>query len=408
MDLLSQLQELVATMSNQDLAIWIAASAGAVATLVVLLVLLRKRAAARRLERDLAVDVTPAPLLGEAPPPGEVAVDAAIAEPAVTPVAEPVAKPVVKALPKGRSYKDGLLKTRQHGFVSRLSRLLSTKRVDADMMAEIEEVLLTADIGVKTASRLAEGIEQALGRGELADAEKVWDFLRERCRAIFDGIDLSGAALHQSQSPDDPLVILVVGVNGSGKTTTIGKLAWRFHQEGKRIHLVAGDTFRAAAEDQLQIWAERAEASFSRGVEGADPSSVIFEGIREAREAKADIVLVDTAGRLHTKLNLIEELKKVSRVCSKVVPKAPHETYLVLDGTNGQNAIQQAITFKEAVDVSGIVMTKLDGTAKGGVVIGIADELGLPILYTGVGERPEDLRPFAPDEFVDAIFASDG
>jgi len=327
------------------------------------------------------------------------AAEQAVAEPA--PVAR-VARPVAKPIPKGRSYSEGLLKTREQGFVSRLGRLFSGRPVDASLLAEIEEVLLTADIGVKTATRLLEGIDHALRGGDASDPERVWGYLRDQARASFERV-----AVTESDDPSSghqPHVVLVAGVNGSGKTTSIGKLAWRFSQSGKRVHLVAGDTFRAAAEDQLQVWAERAGAGFFRGLEGADPAAVAFEGVRAARDAGADIILVDTAGRLHTKTNLVEELKKVHRVCGKVVDGSPHETLLVLDGTNGQNAIQQALTFREAIPVSGVVLTKLDGTAKGGVAIGLADELGLPIRYVGIGERPEDLRPFDADEFVSALF----
>jgi len=254
---------------------------------------------------------------------------------------------------------------------------------------------------VRTAARLADGLDQAAGRD--GDPAGVWALLRSRTEAILDKV--------AEPLPDDPThghkphVLLVAGVNGSGKTTSIGKLAWRFSRLGKQVHLVAGDTFRAAADDQLAIWAERAGATIYRpGKEGADPAAVAFEGIREGVDKGADLILVDTAGRLHTKANLVDELRKVHRVCGKVIEGAPHETYLVLDGTNGQNAIQQAITFREAVAVTGIVLTKLDGTAKGGVVIGIADELGLPIRFVGTGERPEDLKPFDASEFVSALF----
>jgi fused signal recognition particle receptor len=262
--------------------------------------------------------------------------------------------------------------------------------------------LLTADIGVKTATRLVEGLDREIRGGAAGDPARVWAYLRGEASAAFERVS--------QPEPDDPTcghsphVVLVAGVNGSGKTTTIGKLAWRYTQAGKRVHLVAADTFRAAAEDQLQVWAERAGAGFFRGLEGADPAAVAFEGVRAAREAGAEIILVDTAGRLHTKTNLVEELKKVHRVVGKVVDAAPHETFLVLDGTNGQNAIQQALTFREAIPVTGVILTKLDGTAKGGVAIGLAEELDLPIRYVGIGERPEDLRPFDVREFVEALF----
>jgi fused signal recognition particle receptor len=321
-------------------------------------------------------------------------------------VVAPVSRPVAKPIPKGRSYADGLLKTREQGFVSRLGRLFSGRPIDAALLTDIEEVLLTADIGVKTATRLVEGLDREIRGGAAGDTSRVWAYLRAEATAAFERVSQS--------EPDDPAcghaphVVLVAGVNGSGKTTTIGKLAWRYAQAGKRVHLVAADTFRAAAEDQLQVWAERAGAGFFRGLEGADPAAVAFEGVRAAREAGAEIILVDTAGRLHTKTNLVEELKKVHRVVGKVVDAAPHETFLVLDGTNGQNAIQQALTFREAIPVTGVILTKLDGTAKGGVAIGLAEELDLPIRYVGIGERPEDLRPFDVREFVEALFPAVG
>jgi fused signal recognition particle receptor len=385
-------------MSDQALLLIGALAGVAVVAFFALALKARRRRDRAEMERLDGGAAAPRDEDREPEPEGEAA-----PEPVAAPARE-VAKPVAKPIPKGRSYADGLLKTREQGFVSRLGRLFSGRPIDAAMLTEIEEVLLTADIGVKTATRLMEDLDRSVRGGDATDADRVWSYLRGQAQQAFERVAVA--------EPDDPAcghaphVILVAGVNGSGKTTTLGKLAWRYCTAGKRVHLVAGDTFRAAAEDQLQVWAERAGAGFFRGVEGADPAAVAFEGVRAARDAGAEIILVDTAGRLHTKTNLVEELKKVHRVCGKVVDDAPHETFLVLDGTNGQNAIQQALTFREAIPVSGVILTKLDGTAKGGVAIGLAEELGLPIRYVGIGERPEDLRPFDAAEFVSALFPS--
>ena len=215
----------------------------------------------------------------------------------------------------------------------------------------------------------------------------------------------AGANREFTVGPSRPRVIMVVGVNGSGKTTTVGKLAAKLGQAGHRVLLGAGDTFRAAAGEQLEVWADRVGAPVVRGKDGSDPASVCFEAVKRGVEEKVDVVLLDTAGRLHTKLPLMEELKKVKRVVDKALPGAPHEVLLVLDATNGQNAIAQARQFHEALGVTGIALTKLDGTAKGGVVIGISDELRIPVRYVGVGEKVADLRAFDPDEFVDALFS---
>ena len=294
---------------------------------------------------------------------------------------------------------DGLAKTRSTGFVSRLGKLFARKKIDDSLLDELEEVLFTADIGPKTANRLLGAIKSELSKNELDDPSVVWKMLQEESVKILDidapDIDFS------SQSP---FVLLVLGVNGAGKTTTIGKLAAKLQREGKKVLLAAGDTFRAAAVEQLQVWGERAGATVVRGKDGQDPSSVIFDAIKQGREQDYDVVICDTAGRLHTKVELMEELKKVGRVCEKAMPGCPHETWLVLDSTTGQNAIQQAVHFKAAMDVTGIVLTKLDGTAKGGVVLGISDEMGVPIRYIGIGEQVDDLRPFAPASFVAALY----
>ncbi len=304
----------------------------------------------------------------------------------------------------GRTLAAGLEKTRV-GFMARLNALFTGgKLVDDAVLADLEEVLFTADIGVKTATRLLESARERVRRKELADPEKLKAALREEIARIvsLEGVLDGGGDLAVGEAR--PWVILVVGVNGSGKTTTVGKLAAKLQGHGHRVLLGAGDTFRAAAGEQLEIWGARVGAPIVRGKEGADPASVCFEAVQKGAADGMDVVVCDTAGRLHTKTPLMEELKKVKRVVGKAAAGAPHEVLLVLDATNGQNAIVQARQFHEALGVTGIVLTKLDGTAKGGVVIGICDELRIPVRYVGVGEKIADLRPFAPREFVEALF----
>ncbi|MDQ3263253.1 MAG: signal recognition particle-docking protein FtsY [Myxococcota bacterium] len=300
----------------------------------------------------------------------------------------------------GRTLAQGLDKTRNQGFMSRLNSLfVSERQVDESVLGELEEVLFTADIGVKTASGLVETAREKLKRNELASSDRIKALMRSEVERI---LDLPRPPTLEGGGP--PHVVMVVGVNGAGKTTTIGKLAAGLTASGKKVVLAAGDTFRAAATEQLDVWAERAGAQLVKGPENSDPSSVIFEAIKKAKELGADVVIADTAGRLHTKAPLMEELKKVRRVMDKALPGAPHEVLLVLDSTNGQNAIQQAKQFHEAVNITGIALTKLDGTAKGGVVIGISDELKIPVQWIGVGEKVADLRRFEPKEFVAALF----
>ena len=300
---------------------------------------------------------------------------------------------------EARRLDAGLAKTRSTGFVSRLGKLFARKKIDASLLEDLEEVLFTADIGPKTAKRLLGVIKEELSKSELDDPSAVWKMLQDESVKILD-ID----APEIDFASQSPFVLLVLGVNGAGKTTTIGKLAAKLQGEGKKVLLAAGDTFRAAAVEQLQVWGERAGAKVIRGKDGQDPSSVIFEAIKHGQDENYDVVICDTAGRLHTKVELMEELKKVGRVCEKAMPGCPHETWLVLDSTTGQNAIQQAVHFKAAMEVTGIVLTKLDGTAKGGVVLGISDEMGVPIRYIGIGEQVDDLRPFAAEAFVAALY----
>ncbi len=287
------------------------------------------------------------------------------------------------------------------GFFGRLRALfVGKKEIDPDLVSHIEEVLLTSDVGMKTTELLIGEIKEALAKNELSDSARVWQALRDRATQIL-GIGGGGIALSAK-----PTVVMVVGVNGVGKTTTIGKLATKLKAEGKTVVLAAGDTFRAAAVQQLNVWGKRVGCEVVSGKDGANPGAVIFDAIQKAKEIGADVVLADTAGRLHTKTNLMDELTKVARTMAKAQEGAPHETLLVLDGTNGQNAMQQAALFKESLPLSGIVLTKLDGTAKGGVILGICAEHNLPVRYIGIGERAEDLRDFNPDEFVEAMLGN--
>ncbi|WP_224366776.1 signal recognition particle-docking protein FtsY [Hyalangium versicolor] len=300
----------------------------------------------------------------------------------------------------GKTLAQGLDKTRSQGFMARLNGLFGQNRqVDESVLAELEEILFTADIGVRTASNLVEVAREKLKRNELSNPERMKALIREEVARI---VDLPVPRSLEGGGP--PHVVMVVGVNGAGKTTTIGKLAAQLTGAGKKVVLAAGDTFRAAATEQLDVWADRAKAELVKGEDGSDPGAVVFEAVKKAKDTGADVIIADTAGRLHTKAPLMEELKKVHRVMGKALPGAPHEVLLVLDSTNGQNAIQQAKQFQETVGVTGIALTKLDGTAKGGVIIGICDELKIPVLWVGVGEKIADLRRFEPRDFVKALF----
>lgn len=296
--------------------------------------------------------------------------------------------------------RQGLSKTRS-SFTGRLDRLfLGKKEITEELLDELEEILFTSDIGVATTQELINSVRDKVARKELKDPKTLKISLRDHILSFLD------APLKEQPEPgpEKPLVILVVGVNGVGKTTTIGKAAHNFKSQGKNVMLVAADTFRAAAVEQLGIWGERTKADVIKQSSGSDPSAVVFDALSAAISRKTDVVLIDTAGRLHTKTNLMEELKKVARVTAKKLPGAPHEVWLVLDATTGQNAISQAEIFNKAIGVTDIILTKLDGTAKGGIVVGISHQLGIPIKYIGIGEKIDDLRPFDPQDFVKAIF----
>jgi fused signal recognition particle receptor len=368
---------------------------------------------ARRASDGLPGPSEPTPTPGPPGPPGRV-LDFPVPEAPEAPKrdlrivdrrAEPPALPPPEAAPPLKERKEnvwvpGLARTRS-GWISRLGQLFAGKReLDPGLLDEIEKVLLTADIGVKTSDKLLEEMRGSLSRKELGDPESAWAFLQQRSRDLLASRSAGPVAWGSAK----PFVLLVIGVNGSGKTTTIGKLAALLSAQGKKVILGAGDTFRAAAAEQLEIWGKRTGAPVVRGKEGADPSSVLFDAIKRATNEGFDVVIGDTAGRLHTKTDLMEELQKVRRVIGKAAPGAPHETWLVIDSTSGQNAIAQAQIFTQAMAVSGIVLTKLDGTAKGGVILGIADQLQIPVRFIGIGERVEDLREFDADDFVEALF----
>lgn len=275
----------------------------------------------------------------------------------------------------------------------------SFKQIDEDFYEELEDILIQADLGVPTTTLLIKNLRRRVKEKKLNDPGQVKEALKEDIAGL-----LAESGVPLKVSDEKPTVYLMVGVNGAGKTTTIAKLAHRFKAQGLKVILAAGDTFRAAAIDQLQVWANRVGVELIKHSEGSDPAAVVFDALAAARARRADILIIDTAGRLHTKANLMEEIAKVRRVISREIPAAPHEVLLVLDATTGQNAISQARMFQEATGVTGIVLTKLDGTAKGGIVIAIANELKLPVKLVGVGEGMEDLKDFSPQEFAAALF----
>lgn len=299
---------------------------------------------------------------------------------------------------------EGLEKSKQ-SFFDKLSRSVAGKsKVDEDVLDNLEEVLITSDVGVETTLKIIKRIEERVARDKYLNTSELNLILREEIAGLLSENNSNEAKGYEIPSQDEPYVIMVVGVNGVGKTTTIGKLAHQFKKDGKKVVLGAADTFRAAAVDQLVIWSERVGVPIVKQAMGSDPASVAFDTLQSAKAQNADVVLIDTAGRLHNKINLMNELSKIKRVMQKVYPNAPHEVLLVLDGSTGQNAFEQAKQFTQATEVTALAVTKLDGTAKGGVVIGISDQFQIPVKYIGVGEGMNDLQAFDKFEFVDSFF----
>ena len=304
------------------------------------------------------------------------------------------------------SLDSGLEKSRSNVF-QKLSKVFTgRRRVDEELMDDLEEALITADVGVDTTMKILDRLRKRARFEAYAEVEELYTMLREEIGGLF-AEDAQGAATVNEPDPGQPRVIMVVGVNGVGKTTSIGKLAWRYKQDGKRVLLGAADTFRAAAIDQLKIWSERAGVDIIAQHMGADPAAVAFDTLEAAVARNSEVVIIDTAGRLHNKRGLMEELTKIRRVMDRIVPGAPHEVLLVLDGSTGQNAVEQAKQFTSATDVTGLVLTKLDGTAKGGVVLAISDQLSIPVRFIGIGEKMEDLQDFEVIEFIDSLLPAD-
>ncbi len=294
--------------------------------------------------------------------------------------------------------KESLSKTRK-SFIDKVESIFTGRKIDEETLEELEEILIMSDVGTKAASEIISAIREKAKKGEVSDTDSVKDLLKKEM------ITILGDSQPLMISGSKPFVILAVGVNGVGKTTTIGKLASRFRTRGLSVILAAGDTFRAAGIEQLEIWAKRADTQFVKHQKGSDPAAVAYDAVVAARSRASDVVIVDTAGRLHTKINLMEELKKVKRTIEKAMPGAPHEILLVLDATTGQNALRQAELFNETIGITGIALTKLDGTAKGGIIFAIKKGLGIPVRLIGVGEGIDDLRDFEPGEFVEALFS---
>jgi fused signal recognition particle receptor len=306
---------------------------------------------------------------------------------------------------KKENLDKGLAKTRESVF-SKLSRAIAGKsKVDDAVLDNLEEVLISSDVGVETTLRIIERIEKRVSRDKYVGAEELNRILREEIVSLLEDNSQGAETDFDLTGQELPYVIMVVGVNGVGKTTTIGKLAWNFKLAGKKVILGAADTFRAAAIDQLQIWADRVDVPIVKQKMGADPASVAFDTLKSAKASGADVVIIDTAGRLHNKVNLMNELTKIRSVMQKVVPGAPHEVLLILDGSTGQNAFEQAKQFTKATEVTALALTKLDGTAKGGVVIGISDQFKIPVKYIGIGEKMSDLQLFDRKEFVNSLFS---
>ena len=305
---------------------------------------------------------------------------------------------------KKETLDKGLSKTKE-GVFSKLARIVAGKsQVDENILDDLEEVLITSDVGVETTLRIIDRIEKRVARDKYINTNELNSILREEITALLTENDVEDAGEFSVPEGEKPYVIMVVGVNGVGKTTTIGKLAYQYKKRGNSVYLGAADTFRAAAVEQLMIWGERVGVPVVKQKMGADPASVAFDTLSSAKANNADVVIIDTAGRFHNKLNLMNELTKIKKVMEKIVPGAPHEILLVLDGSTGQNAFEQAKQFTAATEVNELAITKLDGTAKGGVVIGISDHFKIPVKYIGLGEGIEDLQVFRRKEFVDSLF----
>ena len=304
------------------------------------------------------------------------------------------------------SLNKGLEKTKESVFKKLSRAVVGKSRVDDEVLDNLEEVLITSDVGVETTLNIIERIEKRALKDKYLGTSELSIILKEEIAGLLAEHDNGEAFSFTDSHSEKPYVIMVVGVNGVGKTTTIGKLAWHFKQAGKKVYMGAADTFRAAAVDQLSIWAERVGVDIIKQQMGSDPASVAFDALTSAKANDVDVVIIDTAGRLHNKVNLMNELSKIKRVMAKVIPNAPHEILLILDGSTGQNAFEQAKQFTAATEVNALALTKQDGTAKGGVVIGISDQFKIPVKYIGIGEKMEDLQIFNKAEFVDSLFSN--
>ncbi len=305
---------------------------------------------------------------------------------------------------KKKNLDKGLSKTKQSVFQKLSRAVVGKSKVDDKVLDDLEEILISSDVGVNTTIKIIERIEERVAKDKYTSTSELNQILRDEITALLTESNSGGVPTSWEITDKKPYVIMVVGVNGVGKTTTIGKIAHKYKQSGKKVLIGAADTFRAAAIDQLEIWSERVGVPLIKQKMGSDPASVAFDTVKSAQSQDADVVIIDTAGRLHNKVNLMNELSKIKRVMQKVIPDAPHEILLILDGSTGQNAFEQAKQFTKATDITAMAITKLDGTAKGGVVIGVSDQFKIPVKYIGIGEKMEDLQIFEKSEFVDSLF----
>ncbi len=309
--------------------------------------------------------------------------------------------PFLKLLKREKKTEEAVQRTKR-GWFNRVTGILRSPKIDQEFWDDLEELLISADVGVTTTTRLSEALQERLKKDRLRNADELQQVLREQMIHILSSPGNNGGFLASTDA--QPAIVLVVGVNGGGKTTSIAKLAHALKEDDKKVVIAAADTFRAAAMEQLQVWGKRLEVEIIAHQPGADPGAVVFDALHSAKSRAADVVLIDTAGRLHTKYNLMEELKKINRVIKRFDPTAPHEVLLTMDAVTGQNGLYQAKAFVEAVNVTGIFLSKLDGTAKGGILLNICEELNIPIHFIGTGEGPEDMAPFEPKTFVNALF----